>query len=138
MDDPTQPDLVKLVLTGVKRILAHKATKEPLTPKILSQLVDRFAHERADLDDIRVMTVAYWFSGFLRYSELAALKESDVKIYMEIFIESSKTDQYRDGAWVIIALTAGEDYRTLLYPWGHQWLPRAPSIPWHHTFEEWS
>ncbi len=25
---------------------------------------------------------------------------------MKIFIESSKTDQYRDGAWVVIARTA--------------------------------
>jgi hypothetical protein len=38
-----------------------------------------------------------------------ALKESDVLIFsehMEIFIESSKTDQYRDGAWIVIARTA--------------------------------
>ena len=110
VDDPTQSDLVKQIVAGAKRILAHKATKkEPLTPEILSQLVDRFAQEKADLDDIRVMTwCLIGFAGFLRYSELAALKESDVKIFsqhMEIFIESSKTDQYRDGAWVVIART---------------------------------
>ena len=45
---------------------------------------------------------------FSRFEELAKLWESDVLIYaghMEIFIESSKTDQYRDGAWVVISRT---------------------------------
>ena len=48
------------------------------------------------------------YACFLRFSELASLKESDLQIisdHMEIFIES-KTDQYRDGAWVMIAQTA--------------------------------
>ena len=49
------------------------------------------------------------FAAFLRFSELAALKESDLQIYddhMELFIESSKTNQFRGGAWVIVARTA--------------------------------
>ena len=109
-DDPTQSELVRQVLAGAKRILAHKTTKkEPITPEILAQLVDTFAGEKADLDDVRVITwCLIGFAGFLRYSELAALKESDIMIFpehMEIFIESSKTDQYRDGAWVVIART---------------------------------
>ena len=36
------------------------------------------------------------------------LKRSDVLInstYMSVFIESSKTDKYRDGAWILIART---------------------------------
>ena len=110
-DDPTQSDLVKQVLAGAKWILAHKTVKkEPITPEILSQLVDRFAGEKAELDDVRVIIwCLIGFAGFLRYSELAALKESDIQIFpqhMEIFIKSSKTDQYRDGAWIVIARTA--------------------------------
>ena len=82
-DDPTQSDLVKQVLAGAKRILAHKTVKkEPITPEILSQLVDRFAGEKAELDDVWVIT---WclrgFAGFLHYSELVALKESDIRIF---------------------------------------------------------
>lgn len=110
-DDPTQSAMVKQVVAGAKRILAHRSTKkEPITPEILSQLVDRFAGEEADLDDVRVITwCLIGFAGFLRFSELAALKESDILIFpqhMEIFIESSKTDQYRDGAWVVVARTS--------------------------------
>ena len=51
------------------------------------------------------------FAGFLRYSEFANLKESDVTFYddhVELFIETSKTDQYRDGSVVVIAQTGSE------------------------------
>ena len=74
--------------------------------------MEKFAQEKADLDDIRIVVICLiGFAGFLRYSELAALKESDLHIFsdhMEIFIESSKTDQYRDGAWVVIARTSAK------------------------------
>ena len=45
---------------------------------------------------------------FFRFSELASLRECDVVFYnehVEIFVESSKTDQFREGAWVPIART---------------------------------
>ena len=113
VEDPTQNELVKQVVAGAKRILAHRTTKkEPITPEILSKLVEKFAGEEADLDDLRIVTICLvGFAGFLRFSEISALKESDVQIYeehniMELFIESSKTDQLRDGAWVTIARTS--------------------------------
>ena len=40
------------------------------------------------------------------FDELAKLVRSDVEIkgdMLLLFIESSKTDQYRDGAWVVVA-----------------------------------
>ena len=43
---------------------------------------------------------------FFCYGELSKLRESNVNFYeehMEIFVESSKTDQLRQGAWVVIA-----------------------------------
>ena len=53
VEDPTQNDLVKNILAGAKRILAHrKNKKEPITTEILTQLVDKFAKEDADLDDL--------------------------------------------------------------------------------------
>jgi len=44
------------------------------------------------------------FAAFLRFDELAKLVRPDVKIendMLKLFIESSKTDQYRDGAWIV-------------------------------------
>ena len=43
-----------------------------------------------------------------RYNELAKIRECGVQLFedlLEIFIESSKTDQYRNGAVVVIART---------------------------------
>ena len=46
------------------------------------------------------------FAAFLTFDELAELVRSDVEIksdMLKLFIESSKTDQYRDGPWVVMA-----------------------------------
>ena len=55
---------------------------------------------------ICAILVAY--AGFLRSQELLAIRRSDIvfdNCYMSIFIEKSKTDIYREGAWVVIAKT---------------------------------
>ena len=114
VEDPTGHPLVKQVLEGAKRMLAHRVNKkEPITPEILRSLVDRYATEQATLADIRTLTICLLgFVGFFRYSELAKIKECDLQFFedhLEIFVESSKTDQYRDGAIVVIART-GTDY----------------------------
>ena len=44
-------------------------------------------------------------AAFLRFNELAKLVRSDVKIenYMlKLLIQSSETDQHRDGAWILL------------------------------------
>ena len=114
VEDPTGHPLVKQVLEGAKRMLSHRVNKkEPITPEILRSLVDRYATEQATLADIRTLTICLLgFAGFFRYSELAKIKECDLQFFedhLEIFIESSKTDQYRDGAIVVIART-GTNY----------------------------
>ena len=48
------------------------------------------------------------YAGFLRVSELLHLKLCDIEFYsthMSLFIESSKTDVYRDGHWLVISRT---------------------------------
>ena len=57
------------------------------------------------------------FAGFLRFDELANLKLKDLALHdthFELFIESSKTDQYRECAIVPI-VKSGADLR----PWGN-------------------
>ena len=85
VEDPTQSDLVKNVLAGAKRILAHRQTKkEPITTEILTQLVDKFAKDDVDLDDLHIVTICLvGFAGFLRFSELEGLKESDIRIFAD-------------------------------------------------------
>lgn len=46
------------------------------------------------------------FSGFLRYEELSSLRCSDITFldgYVKIFINKSKTDQYRQGNEILIS-----------------------------------
>ena len=108
-DDPTEHALVKQVFAGAKRILAQPTSKKEPTAEILQALVTKFGNEEARLADICTLTICLLsFAGFLRYDEIANLKESDISIfeeYLEINIQSSKTDQYRDGAWVAVART---------------------------------
>ena len=45
------------------------------------------------------------YAGFFRFRKLSQIKACDVKFfpsYASIFLESSKTDQFRDGAWIVI------------------------------------
>ena len=113
LDDPTTHPLVAQVVAGAKRILAKPTVKkEPISADILGSLVQRFGQADASLADIRTLAICLIsYAGFFRFSEVSGLKESDVVIYqdhLEIFVESSKTDQFRDGAWVVIARTNTE------------------------------
>ena len=48
------------------------------------------------------------FFGFLRYTELANLIRSDIRIFQdrqEFFIKQSKTDKFKEGAWIVISPT---------------------------------
>ena len=101
VEDTTTHPLVVQVLAGAKRQLACLTVKkEPITPEILTKLVDKFGQEDASLLNVHTLTVVLvGYAGFLRFDEFEFnLKESDVQIleeHMELFIESSKTDQYR-------------------------------------------
>ena len=61
----------------------------------------------ASLYNIRSVVICLLaFAAFLRFDELAKLVRSDVEIkgdMFQLFIESSKTEQYTDEAWVVVA-----------------------------------
>lgn len=67
------------------------------------------------LVDTRFMAMApLAHAGFLRFDELSNLRPKDIiphQTYVELFIESSKTDQYRESAAVPIVKTS-----TALFP----------------------
>jgi len=52
-EDPTSYPLVEQVLAGCKRVLACRSRKkEPITPKSLNNLVEKFAQPGASLADV--------------------------------------------------------------------------------------
>ena len=100
---PSEHLLVKDVL------LAHHTSKEePITVSQLEQLVNSKALSMASLYDIRsVLIYLLAFAAFLTCDKLAKLIRSDVEFdseKLQLFIESSKTDKYRDSAWVVVAV----------------------------------
>ena len=92
----------------MKRILARPVVrKEPVTPDILCRMVTSLNTDNMkDLRACSMFLVAY--AGFLRFDEMIIIRLMDLQIcssHMKIFLERSKTDQFREGAWVVIAST---------------------------------
>ena len=111
VNDPTAHPLVRNVLAGAKRVLAQPVQKkEPVTAVMLEAVIDK--HAVPDLMALRTQTMCLvGFAGFLRFDEVSTLKERDLSIFedhMELFLESSKTDQFRDGSRVVIACTSNK------------------------------
>ena len=101
--------LVKATLEGLRRILAKpKVRKEPVTADMLKAMVEA-AGPAPSLTEVRLLAVCLVaYAGFMRCDELLKLRGSDVTFNAEgmvVNIESSKTDQYREGASLVIART---------------------------------
>ena len=106
------------ILAGEQRLLAHQTTKqEPITVSQLEQLAACKADSLASAYNIRSVVICLLaFAPFLRFDELAKLVRSDVKIendMLKLFIQSSKTDQNRDGAWIVVASSGKQLVRLL-------------------------
>ncbi|XP_053378570.1 uncharacterized protein LOC123554439 [Mercenaria mercenaria] len=109
LKSPTESKLVQNVLEAGKRILAKPVIKkEPITISILFDLHKRLYEENNAKNQRIICACLIAFAGFLRSSELLNILVSDIvfdKEYMGIFMETSKTDKYRDGAWIVISRT---------------------------------
>ncbi len=108
--DPCSSPIVLAVLEAARRLLSVPIKKkEPVTPEIMLSLFIKFGGVSATLSDLRLLTLCtLGYAGFLRFSELIGLRRCDFEFetsFMRMFIEHSKTDIYRDGAWVVIAAT---------------------------------
>ena len=100
---------VQTTLEGLKRTLARpKVRKEPITADMLKAMVEA-AGPDPSLTEIRLLAVCLLaFAGFMRCDELVKLKCDDITFNSEsmvVRVQSSKTDQYRDGASLVIART---------------------------------
>ena len=107
LQSPTSHTLPQKVLESARRRLAHQTSKKlPMTREILLKF---FQNLHGSLVDTRFMAMALLaFAGFLRFNELSSLRPKDVvshATYFELFIERSKTDEYREGAVIPIIKT---------------------------------
>ena len=108
--------LPQKVVESAKRRLLHLTSKKlPITPEILQKF---FQSLDGSLVDTRFLAMELRaFAGFFKFDELANLKLKDLALHdthFELFIESSKTDQFREGAIVPIVKSC-----TDFFPWGN-------------------
>lgn len=111
--DPTCNTLTEYILDAAKRINAKpKKKKQPITADHIRKIYDYINEEGMNLLHRRNLTmILLCFAGFLRYEEVSKLTLGDLEIcenYCKLFIEKSKTDQLREGTWVLIAKTNSE------------------------------
>lgn len=101
--------LVKATLAGLQRQLAKPTVKkEPVTVEMLQRMAES-AGCPPTLAESRLLAMSFLaFAAFLRCDELIRLRCCDIKFHehrMVVLIESSKTDQLREGAEVVVART---------------------------------
>jgi integrase len=59
---------------------------------------------------MRLTAIVLCYAGFLRYSDLMTVQWQEILFFpshMELFLEKTKTDQYREGRWVLISRVPG-------------------------------
>ena len=82
--------------------------KERITSDILKTIL-RKQYQIDNLQKLRICCLLLLgYAGCLRFNELAQIRASNLKFsnsHLEILIESSKTDIYRQGHTVVIART---------------------------------
>ncbi|VDI56804.1 Hypothetical predicted protein [Mytilus galloprovincialis] len=107
LTDPTENSFVSSIQEAAKRTAYKTVTKkEPVTTDMLIQLCEKYS-DSEDLLIVRDLTMTLLgFAGFLRYDELSSLLFSNVKVkddFLVLYLNKSKTDQYRQGNEVLIS-----------------------------------
>ena len=108
LPDPTTNTFVTNLLESAKRTLTKPTVrKEPILSESLITLCNKYS-DSTDVYILRDMCmIVLAFNGFLRFDELIHLHCNDVKFnddYFTICIRGSKTDQYRRGDKIDIAM----------------------------------
>ena len=107
LESTMQAPIIQATGAGLQRQLAKpKSKKEPITWDMLKQMADSLS-KPPSLTESRLLAISLLaFSAFLCFDELVKIRCCDVKFekdLMSIHISSSKTDQYRQGADVVVA-----------------------------------
>ena len=105
---PTTDSINQNCFHGLRRLLATTAKKKkPLLSEHIKQIIDGFAQPGGSLADLQIASLmSLGFAGFLRWDKLHRLRQQDLHFHPRhtaVFIESRKSDQFREGHWVFIA-----------------------------------
>ena len=108
LSDPCEADIARSIVEASKRELNRLIKKkEPLMADLMKLLFLKFNTVNRTLKELRLLVIcALTYTGFLRCDELSNIKANNITFheeYVDIFIEKSKTDCYRNGKNVLIA-----------------------------------
>ena len=109
---PTASPIVGSIREAAKRMQhAGVNKKEPLSWDAVVQIAQKALEPAATLKQLLIATIiSVGFCGFFRYDDLSKITVDLVLIYrshMEVFLESRKNDQYREGHWIPISYIPG-------------------------------
>ena len=101
--------IIDQMQSGSHRILGKPTIKnDPVTPDMLRHLVLKLS-STPSLKVVRSVSLCLTaYAGFLRFDEVSSILCCDINIldsHLEIFLEKSKTDQFREGYWIPISRT---------------------------------
>jgi integrase len=114
LPSPTSHPLVTMAREISRRTkVAGQNQKKPLLASHIRRLFGLwlFAPASTLFDLMRLVAISTSYAGFLRYSDLMAVRWEEIMFFpthMELFLEKSKTDQYREGRWVLISRVSGQ------------------------------
>ena len=110
--DPTRNHIVHTVVDGARRSLGKPTKlKESITTKDIAKIHTYLLDdkEKLDLKGLRLMSyILLSYAGFLHYQQAIKLRREDIAfhgIYITLFLQTSKTDIYRNGHTILIART---------------------------------
>lgn len=113
LPSPTRNPLVAMAREIAKRTkVAGQNVKKPFLASHCRRLFELW-HLSASANlhtRMKLMAVILCYAGFLRFSDLIIVQWHEIRFlpsHMELFLEKSKTDQYRQGRWVLIARVGG-------------------------------
>jgi hypothetical protein len=108
LSDPCEAYIVRRNVEASQRELNRPIKKkEPPTADLMKLLFLRFNTVNRTLKGLRLSVICTLsYTGFLRYDEWSNIKANNIifhEEYVNIFIEKSKTDCYRNSKHVLIA-----------------------------------
>ena len=102
VSDPCETDIVRRIVEASKREL-----NRPIMADLIKLLFPKFNTVNSTLKGLRLLVIcALSYTEFLRYDELSNIKANNITFYedyVDICIDKSKTDCYRNGKNALIA-----------------------------------
>ena len=104
---PKEDDLCKQIIQAGRRVLGRIpiSRKLPLAQMHIRKLFERYSE--GSVDELQILClIVLGFFAFLRWDDLSQSGVSDIHLrsdHATVSLEKRKSDQYKEGSWVLVA-----------------------------------